>query len=116
MQKVVFSAATSVKKMLMEVWGSDVSGSGGLGVWGSGGPYGFVSQGVPVGSEQSGLHPQEGPRHATSCCRGLLLQLALQRGHLVGNMEQAECGRERERERQVEKGETGRGKKLNYHL
>lgn len=47
------------------------------------GPYRFISESISVGSKQSGLRSQEGPRHATSCCCGLLLQLALQSGHLV---------------------------------
>lgn len=46
-------------------------------------PYGFVSEGVSVGSEQGGLRPQEGPRHAAPRGRGLLLELAFQGGHLV---------------------------------
>lgn len=47
-------------------------------------PYGFVSEGVSVGSKQGGLRPQEGPRHAAPRGRRLLLQLAFQGGHLAG--------------------------------
>lgn len=47
-------------------------------------PYWSVSQGVPVGSEQGGLRPQEGPRHAAPRGCRLLLEFAFQGGHLVG--------------------------------
>lgn len=50
------------------------------------GPYRFISEGISVGSKQSGLRSKKGPRHATSCCCRLLLQLALQRGYLVKNI------------------------------
>lgn len=60
--------------------------------------YRFVSQGVPVGSEEGGLRSQEGPRHAIPGGRRLFLQLALERGHLEEYMEQ-ECEAERSRQK-----------------
>lgn len=58
-------------------------------------PYRFISQSVSVGAKQSRLRSEEGPRHAASCRRRLLLQLALQRRHLEENM-QGERGQEKD--------------------
>lgn len=69
-------------------------------------PYRFISEGISVGSKQSGLRSKEGPRHTTSCRCRLLLQLAFQRGHLVENIKR-ECGRGGETESEG-KGERER--------
>lgn len=66
-------------------------------------PYGFVSEGISVGSKQGGLRPQEGPRHAAPRGRRLLLQLALQGGHLAG---WRWGGQEKEKEKKKIKGGT----------
>lgn len=79
--------------------------------------YGFVSEGVSVGSEQGGLRPQEGPRHTASRGRRLLLELAFQGGHLVGwrwrKGENIKGGtRGSERKRRVRGGVGTRGRRL----
>lgn len=67
-------------------------------------PYGFVSEGVSVGSEQGGLRPQEGPRHAAPRGRGLLLELAFQGGHLVSGVGVRGGKEEREEKKNIKGG------------
>lgn len=75
------------------------------------GAYGSVSQGVTVGAKQSRLSAQEGPGHAASRRRGLLLQLTLQGGDL--GQREKEGGRQGREGEGVRKRRRKKEKKVN---